>query len=139
MSQQGVDGFLVALNDIEHASRKTSLGQPFGNQERRRRITFGWFQDERVPAGKCDRKHPHWHHHGKVKRCNTDDNAKWLAQRVAVDSSAYIFCRLTFQQVRRPNSEFHHLKPASNLPNRIIMGLSMFSGDNFCKLIGSIP
>ena len=60
--QDGVDRFLVAMDDVEHAGRQAGLLQPLGHQQRGGRIALRGLEDEAVAAGQRHGEHPHRHH-----------------------------------------------------------------------------
>ena len=87
VAQDGVDGFLVALHDLEHARRagrprRTARPGAPGPTGRAQRL-----EDERVSA--CQRRAglPQRDHRREVERGDARDHAERLADRVDVDAA----------------------------------------------------
>ena len=114
MREQRVDGFLVAVNDVEHAIRKARLLQKLAEAQRQRRIALRRLQHERIAAADCDRKHPHRHHRREVERRDARANANGHARRPAVDVGADAVAVLAFEQMRNACRELDHLHAARN-------------------------
>ncbi len=58
MGQQCVDGFLVAVDDLEDTFRQTGLDQQFADAHRDAGVFFRRFEDKGVAAGECHGRHP---------------------------------------------------------------------------------
>ena len=136
VGQQRVDRLLVAVDHVEHAGRHAGLGQQLGDEERRRRVALGRFQDEGVAAGERHRKHPHRHHAGEVERRDAGDDAERLAQRVAVDVGADVLGDLALQQVRDADRELDDFEPARHLAEGVVMGLAVLGRDQLGDPVG---
>ncbi len=105
MHEDRVDRFLVAVNDVEHAGRKTRLGEQLGEAQRRRRVTLRRLQDERVAARDGDGKHPHRNHRREIERRDARAYTDRLAQRVRVDVGADVLAVFALEQMRNAGRE----------------------------------
>ncbi len=138
IKQKRINRFLVALNNVEYAIRKTGLGQPFRQQKGCGRIAFGRFEDKAVTACKCYREHPHRHHGREVERRDTGNDTQRLTHRMAVDLGADIFGEFTLEQLRRAGCKFDNLDPAGDFAQRIGQNLAMFGGDCRGQFFGTV-
>ena len=91
MRKQRVDGFLVAVNDIENSIRQAGLLEQFGHACRKRRVAFGGFEYKGVAAGDGHRKHPQRHHRGEIERRNARAYADGLAADEKLSTSVPTF------------------------------------------------
>ena len=85
MREQGVDAFLVAVDDVEHALRQAGFGQQLAEPHGRERHLLRRLQDERVAAGERDREHPQRHHEREIERRDADADADRMADGFGVD------------------------------------------------------
>ncbi len=131
MIEQGVDGHLVAVHDVEDAVGQPGAGVQLGDQDRRRRVPLAGLQHEGVAGRDRDRVHPHRHHDREVERGDAGAHAEGLAQRVRVDIGGHLARVLALQQLREPAGELDHLKPA----DRLALGV----GDHLAMLGGNDP
>ena len=139
MCEEGVDRFLVALNDVEDALRQPGFGQPFRDQDRRGGVPLGRFENKAIATGQGDGEHPHRHHDGEVEPRDPRDNAQRLTDRVAVDAGADVFGELALQKVRRADGEFDNLEAAGHLALGVVVGLAVLTRNHSGQLVGTIP
>ena len=84
--EDGVDHFLVAVDDVENAVGKARFLHQLGEADRDAGVTLRWLQDERVAAGDRHSEHPHRDHRGEVERRDAGADAERLAHRIDVDA-----------------------------------------------------
>mmetsp|Transcript_15608 Transcript_15608/g.42587 ORF Transcript_15608/g.42587 Transcript_15608/m.42587 type:complete len:321 (-) Transcript_15608:482-1444(-) len=76
MLDQGIDGFLVAVDNVEHAIGQAGLLQQFCQAKGDGRVSLGGLEHECVAT--CDRhwKHPARNHHREIERRDPCNNAQ---------------------------------------------------------------
>ena len=77
--KNGVDDFLVPMNDVQNARRQPGFERQFGQTHRHRRVTLRRLEDKGIAAGNSRRAHPKRYHRGKVKRGDPGHDAQRLA------------------------------------------------------------
>ena len=127
--QQGVDRFLVAVDDVEDALWQAGFGQQFGDAEAGRGIAFRRLQHKGVAAGERHREHPHRHHGREVERGDADADTQRLAQRPAVDAAPDLLGELAFEEMRDAAGEFDDLGAARHLAGGVGEDLAVLIGD----------
>ncbi len=115
MMEQGVDGLLVAVDDVPHAVRHTGLLPHLGQHVGGRGVALGGLVDEGVAAGDRRREHPHRDHGREVERRDAGHDAHRLADRGQVDAAADVRVELALHQVRRAGGELEHVDAALDL------------------------
>ena len=135
IGEQGVDGFLVAVDHVENTGRQTCLHEQFGDPHRHRRIAFRRLEDEGVAAGDRGRAFPQRDHRRKIERRNTGDHAKRLPCGIDVDAGAGAFGELAFQQMRNAAGKFHHLKTALDVAFGVGKGLAVFRRQQLGEIV----
>jgi len=136
MGDQHLDRELITLYDVEDPGGSAGFDQEFSHAQARRRIAFGGFEHERVPARDGEREHPHRHHHRKIKGRHSRADAKWLTERIAVDVRTDVLGELAFEQVRNAAGEFDDLEAARYLTTGVGENLSMLAHDELGKFAG---
>jgi hypothetical protein len=123
--EDGVDRFLVAVDDIEDARRQAGLDHQFRKHHRHAGVALGRLQDEGVAAGDRGREFPHRDHRREIERRDTRDDAERLAQRIDIDARARALGIFALQQMRDADREFHDLEAtldvALGVGNRLAM------------------
>ena len=66
--EDGVDGFLVAVDDVEDAVGEAGFFEHFGEEDGGAGVALAGLEDEGVAAGEGDGEHPHGDHGGEVER-----------------------------------------------------------------------
>ena len=135
MVEDRVDGFLVAMHDIETAFGKPSLGQHPRQHHRRAGVALRRLEDEGVAAGQRHREHPHRHHRREVERGNAGDHADRLAHREAVDIAGDLRRILALQRMRDAAGELDHLDAARDLALGVVEGLAVLRGNQRRQLV----
>ncbi len=129
--EDGVDRFLVAVDDVEDARRQPRLQHQFGKPHRHAGIALRWFQHERVAAGNRRRELPHRDHRRKIERRDAGNDAERLTHRIDVDAWPGAFGIFTFHHLRNAERELHDLDAAQNIALRVGNGLAVFAGKQF--------
>ena len=68
VGQDGVDGDLVSVDDVEDAVGKAGFLEHLGEEDGGAGVALAGLEDEGVAAGEGDGEHPHGDHGGKVER-----------------------------------------------------------------------
>ena len=110
-SQNGVDHFLVAVDDVEDAGGQAGLDEQFRDAQRHARIALGRLQDEGIAAGERRRDLPERDHGGEVERRDAGDHAERLAHRIDVDAGAGAVGELALHHVRSADADLDHFEP----------------------------
>ena len=112
MLEDRVDGFLVAVDHLEHAGRQARLDEQLGQPDRHRRVTLAGLEDERVAARQRGPGLPQRDHRREVERGDPGDHAERLTQRVHVDAGARALGVFTLDEVGDADGELDHLDAA---------------------------
>jgi hypothetical protein len=131
---QRVDGFFVAVHNIEDTVGKACLGEEFGEPVRGRGVFFTRLQNDRVTGGDCNGEAPQWHHGRKVEGADDAHDTKRLAQRVDVDASGDVFGIVAVQQLRHADGKFHDLEAAGDFPESVVGNLAVLRGQDVRQL-----
>ena len=107
--QQDVNGFLVAVDHIEHPVWQARFLQQLRDADRRAGIFFGRFQHEGVAADQRHGVHPHWHHSWKIERRDAGDHSQGLKLGPAVQAGGDLLAVFPFQQFWRAAGVFDRL------------------------------
>ena len=129
VKQDRIDRFLVTMNDVQHAAGQSCFVQQSGDEHRCGRIALGRLEDEGVAAGDGHRVHPQRNHGGKIERRNSRHDAQGLAVAVGVDVRADVAAEIALEQMGNAANEIHHLDAASDLAQRVRVGLAMLGAD----------
>ncbi|MNX85344.1 hypothetical protein D3C86_1171790 [compost metagenome] len=135
IGQDGVDGTLVTVDDVEDTGRKTGFDHQFGKADRQRRIAFRWLQDEGVAAGNRRGEHPHRDHAGEVEGRDARADADRLADRIHVDGRACALGELTLLQMRNAADKFADFEAADDIALGILDGLAVLTGEQHRQLV----
>jgi hypothetical protein len=127
--EQGIDRFLVALDDVEGACRQAGPVEQFGGEQRGRGIALRGLEDEAVAAGQRHRRHPHRHHEGKVEGRDAGRDPERHALAPVVDAAADAVRMLALEQLRDAAGEFDDFKTALHLAQRVGQGLAVLGGE----------
>jgi hypothetical protein len=125
MVEYGIDRFLVAVDDVEHAGREAGLLEQIPDQHRCGGIALGRLQDKRVSASDGDRIHPHRRHGREVEGRNAGDDSERLAVGPAVDLGADIAAVLALQEMRNAAGEIDDVDSAGELAERVGVRLAV--------------
>src|SRR5207302_7502012 len=87
VGEDGVDGVLAAVDDVEHAVRQAGLPVQAGDEVGGGGVALGRLEDERVTGGDGDRVHPQGHHGGEVEGGDARDHTQRLAEVVHVHAA----------------------------------------------------
>ena len=110
--QDGVDGFLVALDHLEHTRGQAGLEEQFGQSHRDRRVALRRLENEGISACQRGPGLPQRDHRREVERGDTGDHAERLADRVDVDTRSGALGELTLEQMRDADGELDDLDAA---------------------------
>ena len=135
MREDRVDGFLVAVHDVEHALGQSRLGEQLGHAQREAGIALGRLQDERVAAGERDGEHPQRHHRGEIERRDAGAHADRLPQRPAVDVAAHVVAELTLDEMRDAGRELDDLDAARDGAGGVGERLAVLLGDHAREIL----
>ena len=133
--EDGVDHFLVAVDDVEDAGRQAGLDEQFGNAQRHARIALGRLQDEGVAAGDRRRDLPQRDHGREVERGDAGDDAERLAHRIDVDAGAGAVGELALHHVRRADADLDHFQAALDVALGVGDGLAVLARQDFGQLV----
>jgi hypothetical protein len=84
--QEPIDGFLVAMKDVEHTIREARLGEEGSEPVGRRRVLFARLQHHGVAGRNGDRQEPQRHHGGEVEGADDAHHAQRRLSGVNVDA-----------------------------------------------------
>ena len=135
MGDDGVDHFLVAVDDAENALGQAGIAENVAQQVRQGGITFRWLQDEGVAGGDGDAGHPHRNHRREIERGDASADADRLAEGPDVDARPGALGELALQHVRDAAAEFDHLQPALNVATAVGQHLAMFGTEHAGQFI----
>ena len=121
--QDGVDGFLVAVHDVQHAVGQTGFLHQLGHADARRRIFFRRLQHERVAARQRHGKHPHRDHRRKIEGRDRRDHAQRLPNDVAIDAGGDVLEREALHQRRRAGGDLDALDAAPHAAAADLFGV----------------
>ena len=85
MAKDGVNGGLVAVDEVEHTVGEAGLVDQFGEEHCGGRILLAGLQDEGVAAAEGVGDHPERHHCREVERGDAGDDAE--RPRIVVTST----------------------------------------------------
>jgi hypothetical protein len=129
--KDGIDGFLITVDDVENARGEPGLDHEFSKSQRNARIALGWFQHECITAGDRGAELPHRDHGRKIEGRNASCDAKRLTHRVDVDAGARGIGEFALHQMGNAGCEFDHLGAALNVAFGVGDCLAMFAGEEF--------
>ncbi|MGY4375356.1 hypothetical protein ACVWZ3_002995 [Bradyrhizobium sp. i1.3.6] len=133
--EDGVDSFLVAVDDVEDASRQARLDHQLGEHHRHAGVALGRLQDEGVAAGDGRGKLPHRDHRREVERRNARNDAERLAHGIDVDPGAGAFGIFALHQMRDAAGELRDFEAALNVALGIRHGLAMLTREQLGELV----
>ena len=110
--EDGIDGNLVTVDDVEDAGRQSRLDEQISEHQGYRWIALGGLQDEGVAAGNCRRCLPQRDHRREVEGCDAGDHAQGLAHRVDVDARTGALSVFALHQVRYADGELGNFETA---------------------------
>ncbi len=84
--EDGVDGDLVTVHDVEHAGRQPGLEEQPGKEDRRGRVLLARLEHDGVAARDGAGDHPQRNHHREVERRDAADDSDGLLDAVHVDA-----------------------------------------------------
>ena len=130
MVQKRIDGFFVAVDDIEYAVGQSGLTRQFGEAQAAGRIFLGRLEYECVAARDRYWVHPHGHHSRKVERGDAGTDAQRLTHVVAVDAASDVLVELTLEQLRDTACELNHFGTALNRTFGVLDGFAVLRGND---------
>ncbi len=133
--EDGVDRFLVAVDDIEDAGRPARLDEQFAEPHRHAGIALRRFQDEGVAAGDRRRELPQRDHRGEIERRDAGDDAERLAHRIEVDAGAGAIGVFALHQMRNAEREFDHLDAALDVALGVGDRLAVLAREDVGELV----
>ena len=133
MAENGVDGLLVSMDDVEHPRRQPCLRKQSGHEIRGRRIALRRLQNERVAAGDGDGEHPHGHHRGEVERRDAGAYPQGLAHGIHIDTRCHVVGERALQQMGNAAGELDDFEPPGNGTHGIGVHLAVLGGDDACQ------
>ena len=135
VAQDGIHSFPSAVDEVEHSVGQTGFLRELRNAHRGEWNFLARFEDECVSTGDGHGPHPKRHHGGKVKRGDTRDNAKRLADGIAVDAAGDILEGFAHEEGRRAAGEFDVLESAADLATCFGQRFAVFAGHALRKLL----
>ena len=109
--ENGIDNFLVAMNDVENARRQAGLQRQFRQPHRHSWIALGRLKNEGVAACDGGCAHPQRDHGRKIEWGYPGNDAKGLACGIDIDPRPGAFGIFTFQQMRNTACKFDDFQP----------------------------
>ncbi len=129
--EDGVDHFLVAVDDVQNALRQAGLDEQFGNAHRHAGVALGRFEDEGV-AGRDRRTDlPQRDHGGEVEGRDAGNDAKRLAHGIDIDAGTGAVGELALHHVRCADRHFHDLEAALDVALGVGNRLAVLAGEQF--------
>lgn len=110
-----VNGFFVAVHNLNDAFWQTSFFKQFGQHQRHRWVALGRLQDESVAASNCWGKHPHRDHGWEVERGDARGHTQRLSHGVDVDAWASGVGVFTFEHLWCGDAVFRHFQTTLNV------------------------
>ena len=135
MVEDGVDHFLVAVDDVEDAVGQAGFLHQLGEAHRHRRVALGGLQDEGVAAGDGHAEHPHRDHRREVERRDAGADAERLAHRIDVDAGPGADGIFALQRMRDAAGEFDHLEPALDVALGVGDDLAVLGREQLGELV----
>ena len=135
VGQEAVDGFLVAVQDLEDAVGQAGLLPQLGQQHRGGGVALGGLEDEGVAGGDRHRRHPQRHHDREVERGDAGDDAERLAEGEDVDPGGDLVRVVALEQLRDAAGELDDLQAAADLALGVGEDLAVLGGDQFGELV----
>src|SRR5262249_59377351 len=115
MIEQRINRRLIALYDVEDSGGEPRLLEQARHEDRGRGVTLARLEDEAVAAGDRERKHPTWHHAGKVEGRDARDYTERLTQGPGVGAGRHLIGEVTFQHLRHAAGEHDDHKTPRHL------------------------
>ena len=97
--EDGVDGGLVAVDDVEDAVGQAGFLEHLGEEDGGGGVALGGLEDEGVAAGEGEREHPERDHGGEVEGRDAGDDAERLAHGPGVDAGADLLGEFAFEEL----------------------------------------
>ena len=135
MVEDGIDHFLVAMDDLQQPFGRARFDEQFGQPHRHAGIAFGRLEDEGIADRDRHAEHPHRDHRGEVERRDTRADAQRLAHRVDINARASTLRVLALERLRDAAGIFDHFEPALHVAMRIVDDLAMFAGEQFGQFL----
>ncbi len=135
MIEDGIDHFLVAVDDLQQPLGCASFDEEFGKANGHAGIAFGRLEDEGVARRDRHAEHPHRDHRRKIERSDARADTQRLAHRINVDAGACALRVFALERLRNAARIFDDFKPALHIAMRIVHDLAMFAGKQLGKLL----
>ena len=135
MVEDGVDGFLVAVDDVEDAIGQAGFFEHFGDEDGGAGVALAGLEDEGVAAGEGDGDHPQGDHGGEVEWRDAGDDAERLAHGPAVDAGADLLGELAFEEVGDAGGELDVFEAAGGFASGVGEDFAVLGGDEGGELV----
>ncbi len=133
--EKRIDGFPVAIDDIEHARRQSRFHHQLGQAQRGRRVAFGRFQNEGVAAGDGGSRHPQGNHRREVEGRYSGGDAERLAHRIGVDARPGGIGEAAFEKMGRADAELDDFQPTLNVAAGVCNRLAVLPREPHCERV----
>jgi hypothetical protein len=135
VGEDGVDGGLVAVDDVEDAVGQAGFLEHLGDQDGGAGVALAGLEDEGVSAGQGDGEHPHGDHGGEVERGDAGDDAEGLAHGVAVDAGADLLCEFALEKLWNSCGKLDDFEAAGGLAAGVGEDLAVLAVDEGGDLV----
>ena len=135
VGEDGVDGGLVAVDDVEDAVGKAGLLEHLGDQDGGAGVALAGLEDEGVSAGQGYGEHPHGDHGGEVEGGDAGDDAEGLAHGVAVHAGADLLCEFALEKLWNSCGKLDDLEAAGGLAAGVGEDLAVLAVDERGDLV----
>ena len=135
VGQEPVDGFLVAVQDLEDAVGQAGFLPELGEQHRGGGVAFGGLEDERVAGGDGHRRHPQRHHDGEVERGDAGDHAEGFAEGEDVDAGGDLVRVVALEQGGDAAGVLDDLEAAADFALGVGEDLAVLGGDQLGEVV----
>ena len=133
--QNRIDGFLVAIDDVQDAFRQPGFEKQFGKAHRHAGITLRWLEDIGVACRKCRRHLPQRDHGREIERRDAGDDAERLTHGIDVDAGARAFGVFALHHMRRTDADLDHVETALDIAARVGNGFAVLAGQKFGEFV----
>ncbi len=137
-AEDGVDGGLVAVDDVEDAVGEAGFLEHFGEEDGGAGVALGGLEDEGVAAGQRDGEHPHGDHRGEVEGGDAGDDAERLADGPGVDAGADLLCEFALQKLWDSGGELDVFEAAGGFAAGVGVDLAVLGGDEGGDLVEAL-
>ena len=129
-----VDTVVLAVDDIDHAVRKTGLLEQLEQRHAGGGVPLTWLHDVGVATDGRHREHPERDHGGEVEGRDTSTHPKGRPEGGEIHVLADSGHGLAQQQVCVAAAVLHHLQPSHHVALGVGQGLALLQGDQLGQL-----